>query len=260
VYRHILAKKNCDETVHAEISTDGILKGMGGSASVCASFAAALFTYLHLKYSPEEIFEAVQAGEEVAHGGRPSGIDAITVLSGAPQKFCKQFEPVKYVSEPFNAELPEATTLLVIDSYKGERDTTGNLIARFAASNGIGKKPDELGQTEREKLLMPYQKILDSALGELRKEGDAVALGKLMDANHGLLKSVSTDEIEKARELALSAGALGSKLTGAGGKGGAVLALVRKAELEKVQAALVGAGFPCFEAQIARRGVVLSQS
>jgi len=260
VYMHVLSKKKCDESLHAEVSTDRILKGMGGSASVCASFAAALCSYLHTKCTNAEIFDAAQAGEEVAHGGRPSGIDAITVIGGSPQKFSKQFNPLKYVSEPFNAQLPEGTSLLIIDTYKGERDATGDLIARFGASNGIAKKPDELDQGEREKLLMPYEKIVNKATGELKKDGDAEALGKLMNANHELLKSVSTDEIETARQLALSAGALGAKLTGAGGKGGAVLALVKKPDAGKVQASLISAGFPCFEAEIAKSGIRVSES
>ncbi len=81
-----------------------------------------------------------------------------------------------------------------------------------------------------------------------------------MNANHELLKPVSTDDIEKARQLALSAGALGAKLTGAGGKGGAVLALVQKSDVGKVQAALIGAGFPCFEAEIAKTGIRVSEA
>lgn len=47
-----------------------------------------------------------------------------------------------------------------------------------------------------------------------------------MSRNHEILRSfqLSTGELEKARELALEAGALGAKLTGSGG-GGALIAL-----------------------------------
>jgi mevalonate kinase len=72
--------------------------------------------------------------------------------------------------------------------------------------------------------------------------GDLIALGQLMDLNQHLLASlfVSTERIEELCRVARGAGALGAKLTGAGG-GGCVIALpgVREAE---VLAALQGAG------------------
>ncbi len=57
--------------------------------------------------------------------------------------------------------------------------------------------------------------------------GDRIALGRLMDRNQTLLGTLrlSTPEIEPMCELARAAGALGAKLTGAGG-GGCVVALV----------------------------------
>jgi mevalonate kinase len=57
--------------------------------------------------------------------------------------------------------------------------------------------------------------------------GDRFALGRLMDLNQMLLSGlyVSTPEIERMCALAREAGALGAKLTGAGG-GGSVVALV----------------------------------
>ena len=56
--------------------------------------------------------------------------------------------------------------------------------------------------------------------------GDLSGLGKLMDYNQMLLAGLflSTPEIETACHLAREAGALGAKLTGAGG-GGAVIAV-----------------------------------
>src|SRR5690606_3315749 len=58
------------------------------------------------------------------------------------------------------------------------------------------------------------------------KAGDLVGLGKLMDYNQMLLSGLflSTSEIEDACRIARDEGALGAKLTGAGG-GGSVIAL-----------------------------------
>jgi mevalonate kinase len=60
---------------------------------------------------------------------------------------------------------------------------------------------------------------------------DPVRLGRLLTRNHELLVGigVSNDKLDRLVELALSCGALGAKLAGAGG-GGVVLALVERPE------------------------------
>jgi len=78
--------------------------------------------------------------------------------------------------------------------------------------------------------------------------GDAQALGRLMDQNQVLLGKlgVSTDPIERMCSLARGAGALGSKLTGAGG-GGSVVALVSSARVaEQVLAVWRAEGYGGF--------------
>jgi mevalonate kinase len=74
-----------------------------------------------------------------------------------------------------------------------------------------------------------------------------------MDLNQMLLSGlfVSTPEIEHLCSLARSSGALGAKLTGAGG-GGSVVALVKgEAEAESVLQAWQGAGFRGFATRVA---------
>ena len=59
--------------------------------------------------------------------------------------------------------------------------------------------------------------------------GDLEALGDAMNVNHGLLAAagVSSPALDAAVDALRRAGALGAKLTGAGGDGGAVVALFR---------------------------------
>jgi mevalonate kinase len=88
--------------------------------------------------------------------------------------------------------------------------------------------------------------------------GDRSALGRLMDLNQMLLGGlfVSTPEIEQMCAVARAAGALGAKLTGAGG-GGSVIALVAsKSASASVLAAWKGAGFEGFAAVVAPPGRV----
>jgi hydroxymethylglutaryl-CoA reductase len=74
-------------------------------------------------------------------------------------------------------------------------------------------------------------------------------LGRLMNINQGLLNAigVSTPDLENMVAIARYNGALGAKLTGAGG-GGSIVALCPGAE-DEVRAALEGAGYATLRCQ-----------
>ena len=78
--------------------------------------------------------------------------------------------------------------------------------------------------------------------------GDHPTLGDLLNINHGLLVAlgVSTPTLDTACHIARNAGALGAKLTGAGG-GGCVFALTTEASTSAVLDAWDAQGWPCFE-------------
>ena len=81
---------------------------------------------------------------------------------------------------------------------------------------------------------------------------DTVGLGKLMDLNQMILSGlfVSTEEIERLCGLAREAGALGAKLTGAGG-GGCVVALAADGvSADRIVAAWEAAGFSGFSSTV----------
>jgi hydroxymethylglutaryl-CoA reductase len=80
--------------------------------------------------------------------------------------------------------------------------------------------------------------------------GDWETLGALMDAGQGLLNGfgVSTPILERMIGTARGAGALGAKLSGAGG-GGAIIALAPERSSE-VAEALRTAGFESFGTRI----------
>ncbi len=101
-----------------------------------------------------------------------------------------------------------------------------------------------------------YQRIYDS-IGDIARaarghlaDGALGAVGELMDLNHGLLNAlgVSTPAIEALVSIARDRGALGAKLSGAGG-GGAVIALVDD-DPAPVVSAFEAAGFAAFATQI----------
>ncbi|OGQ26311.1 MAG: mevalonate kinase [Deltaproteobacteria bacterium RBG_16_71_12] len=101
-----------------------------------------------------------------------------------------------------------------------------------------------------------YQRIYQG-IGELAAEGRAAleagalaAVGELMDLNQGYLNAlgVSTPAIEALCATARERGALGAKLSGAGG-GGAVIALVEDDPAPVVRA-FEAHGVPCFATEI----------
>jgi mevalonate kinase len=92
------------------------------------------------------------------------------------------------------------------------------------------------------------------------KENDLEALGELMNINHALLYGigVSDESLEWLINAARKAGALGAKLTGAGG-GGCMIALARNEKLEQVQEAIQRAGGRPFIARKTDEGIRIEQ-
>ncbi len=91
------------------------------------------------------------------------------------------------------------------------------------------------------------QRVLDT-VRTLRAQGPA-AIGDLLVASHASMRDdfeISVPELDTAVEAALSAGAVGARMTG-GGFGGAAIALVARDRVEQVRdaatAAFAASGF-----------------
>lgn len=253
-----MCNANIETSVKITCIPGGAPKGMGNSASFFAAYDVGLFRYLKKTPTIEQLFECVQEGETVAHGGRPSGIDAITVCKGKPQLFRKYFNPPKFDFRDLNIELPKGVKILVVDTFKRKRESTGDLVSRFAKNKGVGKQ-NEMSENELKGVYAEYENIFDSLMNELRTDGNAEELGRLFNKNHELLKAngVSSGGIEHARKVALEAGAYGTKLTGAGGEGGAVVCLVDEEKVAEVRGAIEAAGYPSFVVEMDNRGAIV---
>lgn len=252
-----LRKMSFDVVIHG----GGAPKGMGNSSSVSAALAAGLYACLEKEYDEDELFTCAQEADVVAHGGRPSGVDARVVVSGSPLIFLRCFEgEAEYRFKKERFSLPSGCALVVIDTYRGKRQTTGELIAEFAKHKGIEKEPGDMTGQERKEVYAEVGSVLEGAMEELKPGGDARKLGELMNRNHELLAKhgVSTDEIEKVREACLGAGAYGAKVTGAGGIGGAAIALVEENSVGGVVSSLKTRGFPAFKTRVEYGGVIVT--
>ena len=186
-------------------------KGLGNSASISAALVYAFhlakgypMEYLEGSDFRKKLLQLVHESEEISHG-RASGIDATTVVMARPLRFQKGTEPFEIA-----LECPNGYVLAIIDTYIDCRNTTRELVEKFA------KNLEQMGEDERKEYLEKY----DTALMMF-------AAGKWKEAfelNQSLLGVVTSDGARKAIEAATPFGA--AKTTGAGGVGGAVIALV----------------------------------
>ncbi len=96
---------------------------------------------------------------------------------------------------------------------------------------------------------------------EALKENDLETLGALMNINHALLYGigVSDESLEWLINAARKAGALGAKLTGAGG-GGCMIALATNEKIKQVFEAIQNSGGKPFMAKKTDEGVKIERT
>lgn len=213
--------------------------GMGSSAAVAVAAAAATAKLLGLALSPEEIFQAALAAEVVVHG-RPSGIDPFVSSHGGAIFYRKGERPVSILADF------EQVRLVLADS--GIQRSTGRLVAKVLAAKE--KHPDVLGP------LYGVAARLVEKTREALERGDFATVGELMNINHGLLSAigVSNAKLEELVYTAREAGALGAKITGAGG-GGMILALCWKEDAGRVAESLKRLAARVIVTSVSREGV-----
>lgn len=206
-------------------STIPIASGLGSGAAVAAALARALGEYVGRSFSAAELSDLVYEVEKVHHG-TPSGIDNTVVCYEQPVYFLRGQPPrVFHAARPFH--------LLVADTGTPSptRETVGTVRAAW--------------QREPERCEALFTRIGDIVRTGYRAiEGGAnEKLGPLMSQNHALLQElgVSSARLDALAAAAVTAGALGAKLSGGGG-GGSLIALVRAADAAGVTAALESAG------------------
>jgi mevalonate kinase len=227
-----LGAPNTSTTVSLELP-HGV--GLGASAAVAVAIARAVTELDGAATEPldDVLLDAANAWETVFHQN-PSGIDTACALAGGCIRFRRQlgFERLS---------LPHSFDLLI--AIAGPPMPTRQMVESVAR---IRERSSQRFQRDLEAI-----EALVINAGHCLSAGDFVGLGKLLDYNHMLLSSwlVSTNEIEDAIRVARSAGALGAKLTGAGG-GGCVIALPSEGSRDAILEAWRGAGYACFATRV----------
>lgn len=209
--------------------------GLGSSASIASATIAAVSKIAGLTLSKDQVLSLCSIPERFIHGN-PSGIDQATVILGGLILF-RRGEP------PRNLTPARPLSLIVGDT--GVRRTTKTLVEKFGRL--LSQKP--------KKYLQKAENLTFEAVRALR-EGSFEALGEAMNKAHLLLSKleVSIPELDRLVKAALDNGALGAKLTGAGG-GGCMIALAKPGEASRVAEALRRAGGKPYLVEMDKEGL-----
>jgi mevalonate kinase len=186
----------------------------GGGLGCSAAIGVAIARALDPRAGQEATLARAMAWEQVFHGN-PSGVDAAVAARGGCVLFRRGEE-----LEPIRARAP----LQLCIGNTGIASSTKSMVEAVARVRQRSEATVDRAFDAIRSLVFAARQAIEG--------GDRVALGDLMDENQALLGDlfVSTPEIEQMCQAARGAGALGAKLTGAGG-GGSVVALVASSSI-----------------------------
>ncbi|CCH15934.1 galactokinase [Micromonospora lupini] len=236
--------------------------GLSSSAALESAVLAALLDLGGLDLSPERQPRLAQRAENV-YVGAPTGImdqSAVIRCRAGHALFldCRD-ESVEHI--PFDLDAA-GLAVLVIDSRAPHRHADGEYAARRRSceagakalgvaalrdvavdqlDSALARLDDEETRRRVRHVVTEDQRVLDTVA--LLRAGRVRDIGPLLTASHVSMRDdfeITVPEIDTAVEAALSAGALGARMTG-GGFGGCVLALVETGRVEAVAAAVTAA-------------------
>lgn len=211
------------------------MSGFGSSAAIVVAILRAL-EVLDGKppAAPRRLLARTMDAEAVAHA-RPSGVDPAICLWGAPIRFQREGERMKVkalkVASPATLVVGAAGahggTRQTVSRLGQLRDTDGGLIKSAMNTLGAASEAGEKGLAK----------------------GDLARVGRAMDVAQGVLAGLGLvqEPVHRAVQVVRTAGALGAKMSGAGGAGGAFYALFEdKAGARRAVKALAEAGVPAW--------------
>jgi mevalonate kinase len=221
--------------IHSEIPY-GV--GLGSSAALSVAGVAAILGLYNRSKQKNEILDIAIETERILHKNS-SGADCIVSTYGGLLYYQKN-------SKARAINLSKELSFIIINT--GLKHSTGELVSiveRFRKKNF----------SEFDNISNRVSKICESAIKAL-EEGNLLNIGKLMNENQILLDriGVSTPEINNIINLSLQYGAIGSKLTGAGG-GGCVLSLLHPQDKDYFVVKMKKHGYECFPVCIENQGL-----
>jgi len=182
--------------------------GLGSSAAVTVATVKASSSFHDIELTMDEIAKLAHQVELLVQGSA-SSIDTILSTYGGIVYLSRDAEEI--IKLDIDPEIP------LIIGYTSKRGNTGKLVESVRLK--MEKSPQVMIP------LFNSMEALTNGAREALTSGDHRMICEFMNINHGLLDAigVNTDELSKMVYIARKSGALGSKLTGAGG-GGSMIA------------------------------------
>jgi len=215
--------------------------GLGSSAAACVATVAAVNSLFQKKPSKQKICELAIESERLIHKNS-SGADCYVSTFGGLIHYSK--------AKGFKEIRSKGPLALVIAST-GIRHSTGDLVAGVKMFKDRNESLFESCAKQAADICAQAQRALAS--------GKRDRLGALMNENQAILRQIGVShfKVDDLIDICVRAGALGAKITGAGG-GGAVIALAAsKQDGAKIASRAEAAGYESFEVEIDRKGLVV---
>ena len=216
--------------------------GLGSSAASCVATVAAVDSLFQKKPSRQKVCKLAIESERLIHK-RTSGADCYVSTFGGLIQYRSKSKGFKKLEAKGSLSLVVAST--------GVKHSTADLVA------GVKRFKD------RNKML--FESLAKQASDICLQASTALASGKcdkigeLMNENQIILQQigVSHHKAEDLIDICSKAGAVGAKITGAGG-GGAVIALAAtKQDSTKIASHVKAAGYQSFEVKIDYKGLAV---
>ncbi len=204
-----LMKTGTDDGVEVTINLDiPIGAGLGSSAAVTVATILSSSTINNIKLTMDEIAKIAHQVELEVQGAA-SPIDTTLSTHGGIIYLSREAEEI--IQMDINSEIP------IVIGYTSKRGNTGKMVESV-----------RLKMESHPQIMIPILNSLEALTNGAREamlRDDHRMIGEFMNINQGLLDAmgVNTEELSNMVFAARKSGALGSKLTGAGG-GGSIIA------------------------------------
>jgi hydroxymethylglutaryl-CoA reductase len=217
--------------VHSEIPR---AMGLGGSAAAAVAIIRAIDRHFEIGLNDDEVNALAFRCEQVAHG-TPSGIDNTVATYGHLLLYRTGTPP-----EIDEFSLDKPVTFVI--GMTGIESLTAKMVARV-------RQAWDRNSRVYDRVFKAIDALTVQALDALHHH-DLERLGDAMNVCQGLLNGlqVSSWELEELIQIARENGALGAKLTGAGG-GGSMIALCPDNAADVVRA-IQDAGYQAMEVTV----------
>lgn len=246
-YKLFLEKYPQQKTIHVYSKNEFKSSyGLGSSSASTVAFAKALSEFYEVPMSNDQLFDlAYQTVLEVQ--GVASGFDIAAAIWGGTIYY---ITPHGKLSKHKTVEPIKIENLPLLVGYTGVKADTATLVRMVQSLHSENKQ-------KFNQIFADITLLVEQAKKTLQQQ-DWPHLGLLMDENQVLLRKlrISSIELENLIAASKSAGAMGAKLSGAGG-GDCMLALVDETDRKTVAQEITQAGGKIIEVEMNAEGVRL---